>query len=155
MAKKKKNVLCKGCEALKITENDLAHQQHCLDFEEEDADRLRKALKEIEIGWWADQVLEVHSSRHVLNLGTEGINKDHIWNDPYFNDLEEDHPHYKFKGSYVVEWVLPGVTLTLARGFTIDPLSGGELSVYAVQRIRSNDERKRPIKPKPKKSRVT
>ena len=144
----KKNILCKGCEALKITENDLAHQQNCLDFEEVDADELRKALRGVEIGWWADQVLEAHPNRQILNRGTEGVNKDHIWNDPYFNDLEEDHPHHQFKGSYVVEWVLPGVTLTLARGFTLDPYSGKELSVYAVQRIRSNDERKRPIKPR-------
>ena len=68
-------------------------------------------------------------------------------------DLPDDHPHAKFKDSYVVEWFLQGVTLVLARGFTIDPFTGREMSMYAVQEIKKNNERKYPRKPKPIRSR--
>jgi hypothetical protein len=87
----------------------------------------------------------------VKSDGTSGVPEKYVQLDPYYQDLEEDHPHYKYKESYIVTWILPGVTLTFGRGFTLDPITGKEMSVYAVQRIEPNNERKRPIKPKARK----
>jgi len=141
------------CEVLEVKDDTWAHQKQCEQYDPElDADKLRIALKGIELRYWADMVLEVHPKRRIINRGDKGINKDHIWLDPYFQDLPEDHPHAKFKESYVVEWVYQGFTLVMARGFTEDPLTGKGISVYAVQEIKSNNERKRPIKPKPIRS---
>lgn len=144
------------CNALEIKLGVFAHQSHCKNFDgEENADRLRTVLNNVRIGWWADQVLEIFGKDNLLNRGEKQVNKEHIWIDPYFDKLEESHPHARYKESYVVEWVYPGFTLQIARGFTLDPLSGKEISVYAVQEMKSNNERKkrkRPRKPKPKKS---
>ena len=143
------------CEVLEIKKGEYAHQAHCFEYEEDlDADKLRKVVKDVRLGWWADQVLEIHPKRRILNMGKKELNKKYVKLDIYFRDLKEDHPHFKYKESFVVEWILPGATLVIARGFTLDPMTGDELSVYAVQEIRSNNERKRPIKPKPKGSRA-
>lgn len=143
------------CEVLEVSKGNFAHQQDCYDYEEDlDADQLRKALKGVELGWWADQVLDIHPKRRILNMGKKQVNKKHVRLDSYFADLEEDHPHYQYKDSYIVDWILPGVTLVMARGFTLDPMTGDELSVYAVQEIRSNNERRVPLKPKPRRSGV-
>lgn len=140
------------CEVLEIKKDVFAHQSLCSGYDgTEDADRLRKALKTVELGWWADTVIELHPKRQILNMTKDGLSKEHTWRDPKFIDLEDDHPFKKYEDSLIVEWVLPGVTLTLARGFTLNPMTGSDMSVYAVQEIRSNDERKRKIKPSPKR----
>ena len=142
------------CERLEVKDKVYAHQKDCHSYVKDlDADELRGILKGVQLRDWADTVLVIHPRRQILNVGGKGVNKDSVWLDPYFTDLPDDHPHAKFKDSYVVEWVLTGVTLVLARGFTLDPTTGNEMSVYAVQEIKTNDERKRPIKPKPARSR--
>ena len=147
-----KEVTC--CERLEVKDGEYAHQRICDNYQDgQDADKLRRALKGVELRWWTDQVLEAHPNRQILNMkvkadSTRGVPDKYVTIDPYFEELEEDHPHYKYKSSYIVTWILPGVTLTIGRGFTLDPLTGEEMSVYAVQEIEQNEERKRPIKPK-------
>lgn len=142
------------CEMLEIKDKIYVHQKHCQEYTEGlDADKFRRALKGVELRWSSDQVLEVHPKRQIINQGDAGVNKKHIWLDPYFIDLPEDHPHAKYVNSVVVEWVLTGVTLVLARGFTSDPFTGREMTWYAVQEIKKNNERKNPRKPKPIRSR--
>lgn len=139
----------KCCELLQIKKDVYAHQQSCKDYQAgEDADKLRKALKGVELGWWSDTVLEKHPKRQILNMTKKGISKGHIWKDPKYVDLPDDHPFKEYENSVVVEWVLPGVTLLLARGHTINPMTRKPMSVYAVQEIKKNDKRKRKVKPK-------
>ena len=147
-----KEVTC--CDRVEIKDGEYAHQRICEHYQDGlDAERLKRTLKGVELRWWSDQVLEVHPKRQILNMvmidGKLGLAKEYIELDPYFEELAEDHPHFKYKSSYIIQWILPGVTLVLGRGFTLDPFTGKEMSVYAVQEIRSNDERKTPRKPKP------
>ena len=151
-----KEVTC--CERLEMKDGEYAHQRICDNYQDgQDADKLRRALKGVELRWWTDQVLEVHPNRQILNMkvkadSTRGVPDKYVKVDPYYEKiLRPDHPHYKYKSSYIVTWILPGVTLTIGRGFTLDPFTGKEMSVYAVQEIEQNEERKRPIKPKPRK----
>lgn len=115
-----KYVKCPDCESLYVASPDKAmHQKDCPHAAEgDDADKMRQLADKIVIGSWSDEVLALkpHQVRkpEIIGKRTDGI------------------------PGYVINWVYPGVTFTMARG--IGQFRGGQLSVYAVQRMQFNTE---------------
>lgn len=140
------------CKAIELKKGVYAHQNHCVDFDESaDADALDIALKGIRLGDWMDTFLEKIPPRQHLNRNEKGfLTADHVFLDPDFQNLDDDHEWKKFENSLILRIIISGVTLTFGRGFTPNPVNTSQtMSAYCVQEIEQNDERKVPRKPRP------
>lgn len=111
---------CPSCESLYVASPDLVmHQKDCPKANEgDDADKMRSLIGKIVIGSWSDEVLAVkpHMVRkpEIIGKRTDGL------------------------PGYIVDWIYPGVTFTMARGIGV--FRNQQLAVYAVQRMKFNKE---------------
>ena len=117
---------CPNCHHLDVDPHMCVHQHYCPDYTGgEDADKLRTALNGVELYDHADVVLMKLPNTDMIRTDVIGV-----------DGVEAEKHGFPF---FIVDWVYPGVTLRMEKVIIQEP-KYGDMAVYAVQQIRSNDE---------------